>query len=103
MDMNFDFTSRKILVGGATDGIGWSSAKLFAANGAELILLGRNDKKLEKRVQELSTISSIKTHVLNVDYTKPDELENRLTQFLISNNLDVDIVVNNTGGPQVVG
>lgn len=99
MDMNFDFTSRKILVGGATDGIGWSSAKLFAANGAELILLGRNDKKLEKRVQELSTISSIKTHVLNVDYTKPDELENRLTQFLISNNLEIDIVVNNTGGP----
>ena len=47
--MNFDFTNRKVLVGGATDGIGWSSAKLFAANGAELILLGRNDKKLAKR------------------------------------------------------
>ena len=99
MYLNFDFTNRKVLVGGATDGIGWSSAKLFAASGAELVLLGRNDKKLKKRAKELSTINSIKAHVLNVDYTKPDELEIRLSQFLNLNNIEIDVVVNNTGGP----
>ena len=73
--MNFDFTNRKVLVGGATDGIGWSSAKLFAANGAELILLGRNDKKLEERASELSAITSNKIQTLNVDFTKPKSLK----------------------------
>ena len=29
--MNFDFKNKKVLIGGATDGIGWSAAKLFAA------------------------------------------------------------------------
>ncbi len=97
--MNFDFRNRKVLVGGATDGIGWSSAKLFAANGAELILLGRNDKKLDDRALELSTISTTKIHVLNVDFTKPDELESRIKQFVKSKDIEIDIVVNNTGGP----
>ena len=97
--MNFDFTNRKVLVGGATDGIGWSSAKLFAANGAELTLLGRNDKKLAERASELSRISSSKIQTLNVDFTKPEELENKLSQFLLSQRLEIDVVINNTGGP----
>ena len=54
--MNFDFKNKKVLIGGATDGIGWSAAKLFAENGAEVILLGRNDSKLKDRFQELSLI-----------------------------------------------
>ena len=97
--MNFDFSNRNVLVGGATDGIGWYSAKLFAAHGANLILLGRNDKKLEDRASELSAITSNKIQTLNVDFTKPEELEHKLSQFLLSQSLEVDIVINNTGGP----
>ena len=51
--MNFDFKNKKVLIGGATDGIGWSSAKLFAENGAEVILLGRNDSKLKDRISRV--------------------------------------------------
>ena len=97
--MNFDFKNKKVLIGGATDGIGWSAAKLFAENGAEVILLGRNDSKLKDRFQELSIITPNKIETLNVDYTKPKELESRLTEFLKSKNIEIDIVVNNTGGP----
>ena len=81
--MNFDFTNRRVLVGGATDGIGWSSAKLFAANGADLVLLGRNEKKLEKRALELSAITTNEIQTLNVDFTKTEELENKLNQFFL--------------------
>lgn len=97
--MNFDFTNRRVLVGGATDGIGWSSAKLFAANGADLVLLGRNEKKLEKRALELSAITTNEIQTLNVDFTKTEELENKLNQFFLSHSLTIDIVINNTGGP----
>ena len=61
--------------------------------------MGRNDSKLKDRFQELSIKTPNKIETLNVDYTKPKELESRLTEFLKSKNIEIDIVVNNTGGP----
>ena len=44
-------------------------------------------------------ITSNKIQTLNVDFTKPEELEHKLSQFLLSQSLEIDIVINNTGGP----
>ncbi|PZC74247.1 3-oxoacyl-[acyl-carrier-protein] reductase FabG [Helicoverpa armigera] len=44
--MNFDFTGKVVLVTGASAGIGESTALLFAALGAKLSLVGRNEGKL---------------------------------------------------------
>ncbi|XP_021195299.3 3-oxoacyl-[acyl-carrier-protein] reductase FabG [Helicoverpa armigera] len=44
--MNIDFTDKVVLVTGASAGIGESTALLFAALGAKLSLVGRNEGKL---------------------------------------------------------
>ncbi|MAO33092.1 MAG: NAD(P)-dependent oxidoreductase, partial [Crocinitomicaceae bacterium] len=38
--------NKKILITGASSGIGWSIAKILSVNGHQLILCGRNKKKL---------------------------------------------------------
>ena len=96
--MNLSFKGKTILVGGATDGIGWACVKQFCALGANIILLGRNEQKLSQRLEEISNIEG-SLFTLSVDFTKPDELEDSLRKFISENNLQIDIVVNNTGGP----
>ena len=96
--MNLSFKGKTILVGGATDGIGWACVKQFSALGANIILLGRNEQKLSQRLDDISNVEG-SLFTLSVDFTKPDELEDKLRKFISENNLQIDVVVNNTGGP----
>ena len=50
----FDFTERRIIVAGATSGIGRATAIKLSQQGASLILLGRNEDKLQRVISELS-------------------------------------------------
>ena len=79
--MNLSFKGKTILVGGATDGIGWACVKQFSALGANIILLGRNEQKLSQRLEEISNIEGA-LFILSVDFTKPDELEDNLRKFI---------------------
>ncbi|MEM7257701.1 MAG: SDR family NAD(P)-dependent oxidoreductase, partial [Pseudomonadota bacterium] len=49
--------TKVILLTGATDGIGFETAKRLAAEGHTLLLHGRNEKKLKAVQSQLSTIS----------------------------------------------
>jgi NAD(P)-dependent dehydrogenase (short-subunit alcohol dehydrogenase family) len=49
----FSLEGKVILVTGATSGIGEASAKLFAKQGANVAVLGRNEKKTSKLAEEI--------------------------------------------------
>lgn len=49
----FDFTGKRIIVTGCTSGIGRATARRLAEQGAEVILLARNQVKLEETLREL--------------------------------------------------
>ncbi|CAN0591363.1 unnamed protein product, partial [Ectocarpus sp. 12 AP-2014] len=51
--MNFELHNHRILVTGATSGIGLDIARSLAELGAELVLFGRNQDKLAKLEKEL--------------------------------------------------
>ena len=94
-----DFTDKNILVGGATNGIGWASAKQFAERGGNVTLVSRNIDLLKQRVSTLQNKGVQKHHIITLDFSKPNELELSLKQFISKNSIEYDIVINNTGGP----
>jgi NAD(P)-dependent dehydrogenase (short-subunit alcohol dehydrogenase family) len=55
----FDLKGQKVLITGATGGIGSATAKLFAEQGAIISLSGTKKEKLEKLANELNTTTFI--------------------------------------------
>ena len=54
---------KKVLITGATSGIGLSFAKIFASNNYDLILVGRNKEKLDMIKKDFDSRSDIKTTI----------------------------------------
>ncbi len=79
---------------GATSGIGYATAKIFAANGIDLILCGRNKKQLEKIEKELS--SFVKVTTLNFDVRDKETVKSSINS-LSAEWKQIDILVNCAG------
>ena len=65
-------TGRVILLSGATGGIGRALALAAAACGAHMVLLGRNQKKLERLYDEIEAQGSTAAAILPFDLTATD-------------------------------
>jgi short-subunit dehydrogenase len=60
-----------VLITGASQGIGLELARLFAADGAELILTARDEERLHRVAADLGSAGS-RIHVIAADLTVPD-------------------------------
>lgn len=93
--MNLDLSGKTAIVCGSTQGIGKATAMELAELGANLILVARNEAKLQSVINELP--QSDKHTYLVADFSKPEELNEKLTAFI--EDKPVHILINNTGGP----
>ncbi|MGL5086167.1 MAG: SDR family NAD(P)-dependent oxidoreductase [Clostridium sp.] len=84
-----------VLITGATSGIGYELAKLFANDGYNLILIARNKENLLKVKSQLE-LYKINVDILAVDLAKDDCCE-KVVDFVDEKNLTVDILINNAG------
>ncbi|OBF19135.1 short-chain dehydrogenase [Mycobacterium kubicae] len=90
-------SGQKALVTGATSGIGRAIAKRLAAEGAEVIVHGRNGARAEEVVHEI-TAQGGTAGFLTADLSDTADIER-----LARDAGDVDILVNNAGVYQFLG
>jgi 3-oxoacyl-[acyl-carrier protein] reductase len=95
--MKINLTNKTALVCGSTGGIGKAIAQQFAESGANVILLARNESKLEAVLDTLATEEGQWHRYYIADFQNNDDVRNVIADILTKNT--VDILVNNTGGP----
>jgi 17beta-estradiol 17-dehydrogenase / very-long-chain 3-oxoacyl-CoA reductase len=88
-----------VVISGATDGIGFEYAREFARRKHSLILLGRNDEKLQKVKNELKNIIQEKNIVTIVcDFEKATiEDYKEVADKIDSLKREIGILINNAG------
>ena len=85
-----------VVITGASSGIGASCAKMFAKEGASLILAARRRDKLEAVAAEIEQTSESKTYLLEMDVCDRSAVETAFAS-LPEPWQNVDILVNNAG------
>jgi len=88
--------SKIALITGATSGIGAATAQLLAANGYDLILTGRRNKRLVELENLLASKYKAKCLLLCFDVTKAEQVQSSLDS-LTANWKAVDVLINNAG------
>jgi short-subunit dehydrogenase len=84
------------LVTGASSGIGYELAKLFAQDGKNIVVVARSRDKLEDLKNELENKHRTKVKVLAKDLSKP-EAPQEIFPELEKEHIEVDVLVNNAG------
>lgn len=92
--MDGEFADKVVLVTGATSGIGRACSLKFAASGARIAAVGRNEEELSKLEKELG--ANNKTLLLRADLSRTDEAE-RVVEQTIKAAGGIDVLVNAAG------
>ncbi len=89
-------TPRTALITGASTGIGYELSKIFAREHYQLVLVARNEQKLQEIDKELSQSAGISVKVIAKDLSNPSAAD-ELFALLQQQSIDVDVLVNNAG------
>jgi 3-oxoacyl-[acyl-carrier protein] reductase len=93
--MQIHLTGKTALVAGSTQGIGRATAIELSKAGASIILLARNEAKLQETIQALDTSQNQQHQYLVADFSNSESLKTSLEKL----QTDIHILINNTGGP----
>ena len=85
---------------GASKGIGAATAIELSRLGVTTILLARNEEDLNETIKKLDTSLNQKHQSIIADFREPEDLEEKVNKFLEKFNRNVEILINNTGGPK---
>jgi 3-oxoacyl-[acyl-carrier protein] reductase len=89
--------SRKITcITGGSRGIGFATARTFAAEGARVIVCGRGRERLDAAVDRIKKETGVDVEAIVADVTKPDDID-RLIGQIAAKYGHLDVLVNNAG------
>jgi NAD(P)-dependent dehydrogenase (short-subunit alcohol dehydrogenase family) len=91
--MDLELRGKRSLVTGSTAGIGWATARLLAAEGAEVIVNGRTEARVQEAVRKiLDSVPGATVRGIAADLSSAAGC-----QALIEQAPDLDVLVNNMG------
>lgn len=97
------FKNKSVLITGSTQGIGKALALLLAKDGANVMLNGRDEKRLSSAIKEFNR-QGLRVKGIQADVSDPSNCES-LIEETIKQYGKLDILVNNVGvaiGPEMV-
>jgi NAD(P)-dependent dehydrogenase (short-subunit alcohol dehydrogenase family) len=90
--MDLNLKDKIVIITGGGSGIGEATSKLFAKEGAKVIIADINEERAEKVAREIGNLA----FPIKVDISKIDEIE-----YMVNNIIDnfgkIDILINNAG------
>jgi hypothetical protein len=89
-------TAETALITGASAGIGWELARLFAADKSNLVLVARRRERLEELAAELRKQHGVEVRVVAADLGRTDAPQ-AIADSLTRDGATVDVLVNNAG------
>ena len=96
--MSWDIRGKRVLVTGATSGIGFEVARSLAQQGANVVLVGRDSAKTARCVDEVRRASpSAEVTSLLCDFSRQADVR-RLAYDVLHRFDRLDVLVNNAGG-----
>ncbi|HAT8059474.1 TPA: SDR family NAD(P)-dependent oxidoreductase [Legionella pneumophila] len=93
--MNF-LNNKIVMITGASSGIGQACARLFAAQGARLILAARRVERLHELSSELKHHNNQEHYILPLDVCKKDLVRQQIESLPGQWN-SIDVLINNAG------
>lgn len=96
--MDLGLKGRVAVVAGSSQGLGRAIADALAAEGADVVVNGRDADKLERVRSEIAAATDVRAEAVACDLTDPAGAA-ELVQEAVGRLGRVDILVTNTGGP----
>ncbi|MGW8315470.1 MAG: SDR family NAD(P)-dependent oxidoreductase [Bacteroidales bacterium] len=91
-----DFKDRLVVVSGATSGIGYLTARKFAAQGANLICINRNKEKSDTLKVEIEKEFGVRCEYILADLSLLEEVY-RAADALRKVDVPIDVLIHNAG------
>lgn len=93
---NQDFTGKLVVITGATSGIGYETARLFASHGAEILMINRNKEKSEELKKEIEHDYNVPISYFLADFSHLSHIH-AAADMLVNLNKDIDVLIHNAG------
>jgi retinol dehydrogenase-13 len=91
-----DFRDRLVVISGATSGIGYLTVKKFAANGARLLCINRNEEKSKTLRAEIEKEFGVRCEYIIADLSNLKDIFG-VAEKLSKIDIPIDVLIHNAG------
>jgi len=91
-----EFSGRLVVISGATSGIGYATAREYAAHGARLLFINRNQEKSEALKKDLENEFGIECNYILADLSNIQDIH-RTADELRNTDMAIDVLIHNAG------
>lgn len=95
-ECNEDFKARLVLITGATSGIGYCTAREYAAHGANILTINRNVEKSEVLCEEIRRDFGVDCNYKFADFSHIADVH-KVANEILNSELNIDVFIHNAG------